>query len=167
MKARDAIKRKGGTRDVIDASLTVAEAIRQMRDRRVRRLIVTDNGRLVGLVDAETVLERLGEVGVAALDEKVADFVTKEAVTVGPDVLLSDVNKLFQEHRVNHLVVVEGETVDGLLTPVDVLRRLLDHADFLNEHMRDYVSGAGYLQPDDDSRGEVEGRTLAADSAVA
>jgi len=166
MKVRDALKRKYGAPDVIDASRSVAEAIRQMRDRRVRRLIVTDNGRLVGLVDSVTVLSRLGEIGGAALEEKVAEFVTEGAVTVSPEALLSEASELFEKHRVNHLVVVDCGTVDGLLTPVDVLRRLLDHADFLNEHMRDYVSTAGYLQPDDDPSAEVEGKPLTADAAA-
>jgi YHS domain-containing protein/CBS domain-containing protein len=150
MKVRDAVKRKGGKPQVIDASQTVAAAIRQMRDRRVRALIVTDNDRLVGVVDSARVFSRLDEIGGTALDEKIAELVTEEAVTVGPDVLLSDVEKLFQGRRVHHVVVVDGGTVDGILTPADVLRRLLDHVEFLSEHMRDYISTAGYTEPDDE-----------------
>ena len=146
MKAHDAMTRKGERPVVIDASQTVAEAIRMMRDRRVRAIIITDNGRLVGVVDSGTVFSRLDEIGGAALDEQVAELVTEEAVTVGPDMQLSDVEHLFQEHGVNYIVVVDGGTVDGILTPVDVLRRLLDHVEFLNEHMCTYVSTAGYSE---------------------
>jgi CBS domain-containing protein len=148
MKARDAVKRTGEKPEMIDASQTVAQAIRRMRDRRVRALIVTDNDRLVGVVDSGRVFSRLDEIGGAALDEKMADLVTEEAVTAGPDVLLSDIEKLFQERQVHHIVVVDGETVNGILTPADVLRRLLDHVEFLSEHMRDYISTAGYSEPE-------------------
>ena len=144
MQARDAIQRKGRRPEIIDASKTVMAALRQMRDRRVRALIVTDNNRLVGVVEPEDVFSRLIESGGAALDGNVADLVVEEAVTVGPDALLSDVEKVFQERCVNHVVVVSGETVEGILTPTDVLTRLLDHVEFLNEHLRDYVSTAGY-----------------------
>ena len=67
---------------------------------------------------------------------------------VDPDTQLSDVEQLFQERSVNYIVVVDGGTVDGILTPVDVLRRLLDHVEFLNEHMLTYVSTAGYTEAD-------------------
>ncbi len=147
MKARDAIQATGRRSEVIDASATVREAIGQLRDRRVRALIVTDNGRLVGVVEPEDVFSRLVEIGGAALDQDVVELVVEEAVTVGSDVPLDDVEKVFQESRVNHVVVVSGETVEGLLTPADVLTRLLDHVEFLNEHLRDYVSTACYTPP--------------------
>ena len=132
-----------------------------MRERRVRRLIVTDNGRLIGLVDSVAILLRLGEVGGNALAERVDEHATSRAVAVSPDALLSDVNRLFKKHQVNHVVVVDNGVVDGLLTPVDVLRRLLDHVEFLNEHMRDYISTAGYLEPDDGFGGSLVGRHAA------
>ena len=147
MKAQDAVQRKERTQEVIDASNTVRAAISQLFDRRVSALIVTDNGRLVGVVEPEDVFSRLVEIGGAALDEKIAELIVEEAVTVGPDVLLSDVEKVFQERRVNHVVVVSGETVEGILTPADVLTRLLDHVEFLNEHLRNYVSTVGYSPP--------------------
>jgi len=151
MKARDVIERKAGGPALIDASQTVAEAIRRLCDRRVRALVVADSGRLVGVADSGTILSRLDEVGGAALDEKVAELPIERAVTVGPDALLSDVGGLFQKERVNHVVVVADGKVDGVLTRVEVLRRLLDHVEFLNEQMRDYVSTAGYVESDDDS----------------
>ena len=147
MKAHDALRRKGETLEVIDASQTVAAAIRQMRARRVRALVVTDNDRLIGVVESGRIFSQLDEIGGAALDQKVTELVTGEAVTVGPDVLLSDVQRLFQERRVNHIVVVDAGTLLGILTPADVLRRLLDHVEFLNEHLHNYVSSAGYSEP--------------------
>ena len=158
MKAGDVIERKGGTPALIDASQTVAEAIRQMRDRRVRALIVTDKSQLVGVADGGTILSRLDEVGGAALDEKVAELRIERAVTVGPDALLSDVGGLFQKERVDYVCVVAGGTVDGVLTRVEVLTRLLDHVEFLNEQMRNYVSNAGYVESDDDSSPDARGK---------
>jgi len=147
MKAQDAVQRKERTQEVIDASNTVRAAISQLCDRRVSALIVTDNGRLVGVVEPEDVFSRFVEIGGAALDEEIAELIVEEPVTVCPDVLLSDVEKVFQERRVNHVVVVSGETVEGILTPADVLTRLLDHVEFLNEHLRNYVSTVGYSPP--------------------
>lgn len=147
MRVHDAVQHKSANPEMIDASQTVADAVHQMRTHRVRSLIVTDNGRLVGVIDAGDVFRRLDEIGGDALDETVTVLVTKEAVTVAPDTLLSQVEKMFPEHRVNHVVVVDGGTVVGILTPADVLTRLLDHVEFLNQHLHDYVSSAGYSTP--------------------
>lgn len=102
--------------------LSVADLIEEhiLRGKR-RAVLVTDNGRLVGIVT-------VGDVGKVAPDQRsrttVADVMSGPdgLVTIDPNTSLKDAAELLAAHEFDQLPVVEAGRPLGLLTRADIVR---------------------------------------------
>jgi acetoin utilization protein AcuB len=119
------------SRDVvtIPSSVTILEAQKIMRESRVRRLPVVDHGELVGIVTYNDLLEAspskattLSRFELTYLLSKmtVAEIMTRNVITVPPDVPIEEAALIMQRHRIGGLPVVEGEKVVGIITESDI-----------------------------------------------
>jgi acetoin utilization protein AcuB len=111
----------------------VIEAVRLMKEGKVRHLPVLDGGsRLVGIVtdrDLRQVVldprlqERLG-VGLADALEglTVRDIMTWAVITVRPETEIRDAARLLHQRKIGALPVVKNGRLVGILTEADVLR---------------------------------------------
>ena len=64
--------------------------------------------------DLEDFQDRLGE-------RTVGEVMTESCLTVGPDTPVDALARLFREHRVHRLLVVDGRTLAGIVTTFDLL----------------------------------------------
>ena len=55
------------------------------------------------------------------LEARVADYMTREVVSVTPHTPLREIERLFAHHDFNSLPVLEGEVLVGIVTKFDVL----------------------------------------------
>jgi acetoin utilization protein AcuB len=67
----------------------------------------------------------------------VDSIMSREVVTVSPDAALVDIRKRLQEGGVNHMVVVEGGTLRGVISDRDVLKAISPFLDTYSEEHRD------------------------------
>jgi CBS domain-containing protein len=56
---------------------------------------------------------------------KIAEVMTKQVHTIGPDQTLKECAEILKKRRVNGLVVVDGETVTGVITKADIFKAIL------------------------------------------
>jgi CBS domain-containing protein len=56
---------------------------------------------------------------------KIAEVMTKQVHTIGPDQTLKECAEILKKRHVNGLVVVEGETVTGVITKADIFKAIL------------------------------------------
>ena len=69
----------------------------------------------------------------------------KKVVTVSPDATVRELLGLLAEHNVGALVVSgDGETVDGIVSERDVVRRLHSNAELLNATVGSIMTGDVY-----------------------
>jgi CBS domain-containing protein len=59
-----------------------------------------------------------------AVGAKVEDVMTKDVVTIGPDILIEDVATLMVERNISRLPVVEGGKLIGLVSRGDIVKSL-------------------------------------------
>jgi CBS domain-containing protein len=72
---------------------------------------------------------------------KTADIMTKQAHTIGPDQTLKECTEILKKRHVNGLVVVEGETVAGVITKTDIFKAILpSYSDIMEDehHMASF-----------------------------
>jgi acetoin utilization protein AcuB len=109
----------------------VFEARQEMLSRRIRHLLVTEHGRLVGMVTDRDIRLNLPsqatslsvwEVNYLLARLTVATVMTKTVITVGPDRDAAEAARLMLDHRIGGLPVVDGERVVGILTETDIVR---------------------------------------------
>ena len=141
MKIREVLKSQGRAVETVQTSETVADVIGRFTDARIRGLVVTEGGALVGMVTIRDVLTYIGHHGGAALEETIAAVMTRDVTSVTPDTPLDEAAALFAERRFNHLPVLEDGALIGLVTPADVLGRHLEHVRQDAALLLDYISG--------------------------
>ena len=104
----------------IDASQTVNDAARVMRDENVGSLPVTDQGRLVGVITDRDIVVRV--VAEGRDSASVSDALSRNPITVTPDHDLDDALALMARHQVRRLPVVEDDQLVGIVAQADVAR---------------------------------------------
>jgi CBS domain-containing protein len=101
-----------------DASVQLA--IQRMMEEGIGAVTVCEGPRLVGIFTERDVL-RLAAEGPDFTNVQVGAVMTRNVVTVSPDVGVLAAARLMRERRIRHLPVVEGENVLGIVGIRDVL----------------------------------------------
>lgn len=110
----------------IGADQTLRVAHELMRRHGIRHLPVLRGGIIVGIVSVRDLhlIETLPDV---KEDEvTVEEAMSRDVYTVTRNTPLAEVARHMAEHKLGSAVVVEGNTVVGVLTTVDALRALAD-----------------------------------------
>jgi len=121
------------TKEPLTVSLDtpVVEARRTMVDRRIRHLLVTDGGRLAGIVTDRDIRLNLPspatslsvwEINYLLGRMTVSSIMTSTVITVEPGRDAVAAARLMLDHKIGALPVVDAETVVGILTETDILR---------------------------------------------
>ena len=127
--------------ETISPAETVANAIKRFLDSHVRALVVVEGDRLEGIITVRDVMTHIDAHGAESIQHRVSEFMTKEPISVDSETLLDEVQRVFVEKGIHHLIVVDKGKLVGLVTPPDVLGRHVDHIQHLNEHLTAYISG--------------------------
>jgi len=113
---------------------TLSEALRIVRDKKIRHLPVVADGKLVGIVtdrdlkkvsasDATTL--SVWELNYLLDRVKIGDFMVREVISVSPDTAIDEAAELMIAHRIGSLPVVEEGEVVGILTETDLVETLV------------------------------------------
>ena len=101
---------------------TLAKAKELMDTGRFRRLPVVENGKLVGIITERDLRQHW-----SCLDStKVVAGMTRDPVTINPQVPAEDVARLLLRHKIGGIPVVENGQLIGIVSTSDLLRALLN-----------------------------------------
>jgi acetoin utilization protein AcuB len=115
---------------------TCHEAVTRMCERKVRHLpVLNGEGALVGILTdrdvrhrlfAPDVFRQIGSVPVSTLlrEAPVGAVMSAPVLQIGPTSDVGDAAERMRKERVGCLPVVEGSRVVGMLTEIDILRRI-------------------------------------------
>jgi CBS domain-containing protein len=110
----------------VEPGLSLTEVAERMVDKDVGAALVTDEGRLVGILTERDVLRAVarGQAG----DATVADWMTRNPDTLDPDDTTQHAAVLMIHGGFRHLPVTEGDEVVGMLSIRDLMRIVLEDA---------------------------------------
>ncbi|MES0880562.1 DUF294 nucleotidyltransferase-like domain-containing protein [Roseibium sp. SCP14] len=101
---------------------SVQHAARQMRDKRVSSLCVTDTDEtLKGIVTTRDLSGKILAEGLP-VDTPVSKIMTEDPITLAPSAIGSDILHLMMERRIGHVPIVEGNHLVGMITQTDLTR---------------------------------------------
>jgi predicted transcriptional regulator len=108
----------------ITEEISVHHAAQYLREKQVRSVGVTDNaGQLVGVVSQSDISDKVAAENKCPAWMKVADIMTRELITVTPEMALEDCLRLMEKNGVYHLLVVDHvRGFRGMLSVSDLLR---------------------------------------------
>ncbi|MBD3559331.1 CBS domain-containing protein, partial [Planktothrix sp. FACHB-1355] len=114
------------TQDVatVRGSATVAEAVRLMRLKEVRALIVEarDSEDAYGIVTETDVVAKVVAYGKDPKDVRVYEIMSKPCIVVNPDLNLEYVARLFANTGVWRAPVIQGDLL-GIISVTDILNK--------------------------------------------
>jgi acetoin utilization protein AcuB len=119
----------------IPGSATLPDAYWLMMENKIRRLLVVDDGQLVGVVTIQDLRGAVRPEIIAINPLKVStifselpvrQLMTKEPITITPEASVMEAAQTMLDHKISTLPVVDGRAVVGLVTQSDLFRVLVD-----------------------------------------
>jgi acetoin utilization protein AcuB len=119
----------------IAPEIPVPDALRLMRERRIRRLPVIDkHGQLAGIVSEKDLLNAspspatslsVWEITYLLAKLAVEKVMTREVITVSEDTPIEEAARIMADHKIGGLPVMRDKVLIGLITETDLFRIFL------------------------------------------
>lgn len=117
-------------RDIMTGSLitcspemSVTEAARLMRDRNTGDVLVTDDGKLHGIITDRDIAVRVTAKGLDPQDVPIRDVMSKRVVTGEPKWDVEKISKTMGKHQVRRLPIVDNGMLVGIVSLGDLALR--------------------------------------------
>ncbi len=113
----------------------IHEALNLMRSEQIRRLPVIKDGKLVGIVTDNDLLNAspspvtslsIWELNYLISKITVKDVMTKQVLTVTEDTPIENAARVMADHKIGGLPVIRGDKVVGILTETDLFKIFLE-----------------------------------------
>ncbi len=113
----------------------IMDALKLMESEHIRRLPVVKDGKLVGIVSREDLLNAspspVTTLSVWEMHDLVSKItvnkvMTKEVITVQEDTPIEEAARLMADHRISGLLVMRGDKITGIITETDIFKVFLE-----------------------------------------
>ncbi len=139
---KSALAQKTGLLIHVRSGDMIVEALRQMRDNRVRAVLVIDDDVLVGIVTQGDCAIKVLLPGLDAKQTPVSQAMTRSPMTVKPDDRLEGCMAMMAGRGFRHLPVLDAGKVVGVISIGDIVKDIIRD---LEQHVGDLT---GYLMRD-------------------
>jgi CBS domain-containing protein len=131
---------KGGVVLRIDADSPVLDAVRRMVDFNVGSLLVTNDGRDIGIVTERDYLRRVTLEGRDESITPVREIISSPLIVVTPQTTVAECMALMTDRRIRHVPVVgdHGEVI-GLVSIGDLVKFTSKQQSFELNYLREYI----------------------------
>jgi CBS domain-containing protein len=103
----------------VDPSDTIGEAAQKMTERGVGAVVVSDFGRMIGILTERDVMRAVAG-RVHSSEARVREWMTPDPVTMTKDMSVEDAGRTMIERGFRHIPVVDDERAVGIVSIRDV-----------------------------------------------
>ena len=140
MQVDTILQSKGRAVATISARLTVADAATELNTRKIGAVVVTENGRVAGILSERDIVRHLGKDWASLATRPVADIMTRDVVTVGRFATVDEVMELMTARRIRHLPIVEAGELVGIVSIGDVVKRKIEATEQEAQALKQYIA---------------------------
>ncbi len=141
MRISDVIRRKGATVVTIRPDDTVRSLLDLLAEHRIGALVVSGDGNAVdGIVSERDVVRHLHDAGADVLDQPVAQIMTADVTTCGPEDGVEHLMRLMTDQRVRHIPVVVDGRLLGIVSIGDVVKHRIDELQSERDQLVGYIN---------------------------
>ena len=115
---------------------SVHNAVVKMNKFDIGSVIVTNNGRPVGIITERNILERIVEPRMDPAMVKAKDIMSSPLITIDYHAAVEEAAKIMATKKIKKLPVVEGEKVVGIVSTSDIVRFNPTQIGILDELLR-------------------------------
>jgi CBS domain-containing protein len=140
---RDILAKKGSDVWSIAPGASVREALTEMAARNVGALVVTDEGRVVGIISERDYARKVIMHGKSSLETKVAEIMADEPVCVTPAHTIAECMSRMTDRRIRHLpVLAEDGSLAGVVSIGDVVAGILSECESKVDELQSLMYGS-------------------------
>ena len=139
MLVREIIQLKGGTLYTATPDQLLAAAIDTMAELDVGSLVVMQDGKMAGMLTFREVLKAMKQHDSCPVGVTVGDVMVTDPVTAYPDMEANDLRRLMIEKHSRYLPVLDGTTLLGVISFLDVAKAVLEEQSFENKMLKSYI----------------------------
>ena len=134
------LKRKGNDVWSVTADQTVYDAIEKMADKGVGALLVTSEGKLVGIISERDYARKVILQGRSSKTTLVSEIMTSPVITVTPDRAVDDCMSIMTSSRIRHLPITQSDKIAGIVSIGDLVKWIVSEQDEAIEQLHNYIS---------------------------
>lgn len=140
MTVKAILSRKGSDVITIDPTATLSKAVDLLAQRRIGALLVADaQRRVAGILSERDVVRTLAERGVAGLNDRVDQVMTRKVFTCSEADTVSFIMERMTAGKFRHVPVVEDDRLVGVISIGDVVKYRLQEIETESNALRDYI----------------------------
>lgn len=138
---REVLKDKGTMVHSIAPEATVFEVIEKMAAHGIGALVVTDKGKLAGIVSERDYARKVILQGRSSIKTPVRDIMTANVICISPNQTIDDGLAIMTKRAIRHLPVVENGEMLGIVSIGDLVKAKIADQEFTIEQLENYVQG--------------------------
>lgn len=133
------LEAKGREVHTIGPDARVFDALKLMADKSVGALIVTEGGRITGVISERDYARKVILLGKSSHELQVREIMTHKVIMVHPGQTVEECMALMTEKRIRHLPVTEGERLIGVLSIGDLVKEVIAEQQRTIEQLESYI----------------------------
>ena len=142
MNVRALLDTKGKDIVSIGADDSIEDAIRSMHARKISALMVSDQGKTVGIfTERDVVRSYIASNGKGFKDMKVKDYMVSNLIVAVPEDDLNDISAIMVEKNIRHLPVIDNHRIIGMLSIRDIIQTQVKKLTSEIHYLKDYIAG--------------------------
>lgn len=111
----------------IKKNSSVREAAEIMSKKGVGSIVVTSEGKPVGIVTERDIVERVVARGLDASKVQMKEIMSKSLITTKGEMPIIEAIRMMQKKKIRRLLIMENKKLVGIVTQRDLLRALAFH----------------------------------------
>jgi CBS domain-containing protein len=119
----------------------VFDAIQLMADKNIGALLVTDRGRLLGIMSERDYTRKIALKGKSSKQTPVREIISGKVVSVSPSHTVEDCMRLMTDHRVRHLPVLCDDKILGIVSIGDLVNWIISAQTTAIHQLQTYITG--------------------------
>src|SRR5690349_8181712 len=139
MLVSEILRIKGSTLFTTTPEGSVIDAVKVMAENDIGSLVVMDHGKLVGMLTFREVLAALASRGGSLGDLRISEILDREPLTANPRLDLTELRGKMLEHHARYVPVMEGATLQGVVSFHDVANAVYEEQSFENRMLKSYI----------------------------
>ena len=139
MQVSEIIRIKGGTLYTTTPEQSLASAVETMADLDVGSLVVMAAGKMAGMLTFREALQAFRKYAGKLDQVAVGDVMVKDPVTAYPSMEANDLRRLMIDRHSRYPPVLDGDTLLGVISFLDVAKAVLEEQNFENKMLKNYI----------------------------
>ena len=139
MQVREIMRIKGATLYTTTPQQALGVAVETMAEFDVGSLVVMEGGRMAGMLTFREVLKAFNDHGGQLARVTVGEVMVPDPVTAPPSMEANDLRRLMIDKHSRYLPIMDGETLLGVISFLDVAKAVLEEQNFENKMLKNYI----------------------------